>query len=205
MTPRERIINFLCHGVPTQQIADAVGCEPSYVSQIKADPEVQEIVASKLVAATEDDIKHDSIMDRAEHMALERLEKTLPFANFGQTLAAFKILNSAERRQAKSTAPAGGVVNNLTVNLTLPSAALPNYVRNSKNEIIEVEGKTMISATAKSLDAILAMRAQADAPKMLPQTTDLERAANMLDSLSAPQQQKRTARALPAGLSVDVL
>lgn len=204
MTPRERIIDFLCHGVPTLQIAAAVGCDPSYVSQIKAEPEVAERVAASVSAATVEDIQHDDRMGKVEQLALERIERTIQFANFGQALNAFKILNSAERRQRPAATNQQAITTNVTVNLTLPSVAIPNYVRNSKNEIIEVEGKTMISATPKSLDAVLAARAAAETPKHLPQITDVEKAANILDNLAAPQPRKQ-ARALPAGLSADLL
>lgn len=204
MTPKDKIIEFLCHGVPTLQIAEAVGCDPSYVSQIKALPEVAERIAASVTAATVEDIQHDDRMDRVEQLALERIERTIQFANFGQALAAFKVLNTAERRNRPSASSQPNITNNLTVNLTLPSVALPNYVKNSKNEIIEVEGKTMLTATPRSLDAVLAARAAENTPKHLPQITDVEKAANILENLpiAKPRKQPRT---LPAGLSADLL
>ena len=60
----------------------------------------------------------------------------------------------------------------------------------------------MISATPKTLDQILAARATAKGLE-LPQTTAVEKAAAMLESIKTPARQ--APRRLPAGLSVDNL
>ncbi len=203
MTPKERAIELLCQGVSTTVVADAVGVDPSYISQLRADPDIAARISETLSQHTLEDVKHDNLIDRCEEMALQRIEKTIQYANFGQTLAAFKILNGATRRQ-QGAGPAAGLTANITVNLTLPSRAIPSYTTNGKNEIIEVEGRTMIAATAKSLDSILAERAGENS-KHVPQITDVEKAANILDSLSARPRETPAPRRLPAGLSVDCL
>lgn len=203
MTPKERAIELLCQGVSTSMVAEAVGVDPSYISQLRADPEVAAKISEALSQHTLEDVKHDSLIDKCEELALQRIEKTIAYANFGQTLAAFKILNSASRRQQKG-GPGGGLSTNITVNLTLPTAAIPAYTTNASNEIIEVEGRTMIAATAKSLDVILAERAT-DKQKQLPQITDVEKAADILDTLGTKQRALAAPRRLPAGLSVDYL
>lgn len=203
MTPKERAIELLCQGVSTTMVADAVGVDPSYISQLRSDPAVAVKISEALSQQTLEDVKHDSLIDKCEELALQRIEKTIGYANFGQTLAAFKILNSATRRQQKG-GPSGGNITNVTVNLTLPSRAIPAYTTNEKNEIIEVEGRTMIAATAKSLDEVLAARATENS-KNIPQITDVEKAANILDILGAKQRTPLAPRRLPAGLSVDCL
>ena len=154
MIDQDLVIRLLAQNVPTAQIAAAAGCDPSYVSQLKADETIQFRVAAERSEATLEDIKFDDMLARAEQLALERIEKTLPFANMMQSLAAFKILNTAKRRN-EAAVETTTVTNNLTVNLTLPTTAMPRFVTNSANEIIEVEGQTMLSATPRSLDSLL--------------------------------------------------
>ena len=203
MTPKDQIIELIAAGVPTSQIAAAVGCTDAYVSQLKSDPEVQAFLATKAVAVTAKDVAFDTALESAETLALEKLEKGLQFANFGQALAAFRVLNSARKRQDKfaQTDNAGTTIN---VNLTLPASAMPRYTLTSRNEIIEVEGQTMVTATPKSLDQILAQRAAGAA---VPAVTSLERAANMLESLVNLQQpvNSKAPRRLPVALSADIL
>jgi len=199
MTPKDQIIELLAAGVPTSQIAAAVGCSDSYVSQLKADPEVQTLLASKAVEITAKDIAFDTKLEAAETAALEKIERSLPMANFGQSLAAFRILNAARKRKdANIPVDHGGTT--INVNLTLPATALPTYTLSARKELVEVDGKSMITATPKSLDQILLARA----PAPLSTSIQLDRAAAMLEAIPmvAP---KRQARRLPRELSEDVL
>lgn len=204
MTPKDQIIEFLSQNIPTSQIAAAVGCSDSYVSQLKSDPEVQTILAQKSVESAAKDAAFDSILDKAEYLALEKIEKNLPFANMGQALAAFKVLNSARRRKDAFSAldNAGTTIN---VNLTIPAHAIPKYTVNAQSEIVDVAGQTMLTVTPKSLDQILAARMTANNPS-LPVTTAVERAATMLETLAMQQPKMRAApRRVPVSLSADVL
>ena len=198
MTPKEYAISLLAQGISTSQVAAACGVDDSYISQLRADPEVQSAIAQARGEHAIADTQFDSTLERAESLALEKIEKNLPFANMGQALAAFRILNGARRRKDQFAQTEHNV--SVTVALTLPQAAIPRYITNTKNEIIEVEGQTMISATPKTLDDILSARATGN---MLPKITELEKAANRLDTLSAPVM--RTAKRLPPELSADML
>lgn len=200
MTPKEHAINLLAQGIPTSQVAAAVGVSDSYISQLKADEEVQRQIAERQAAHSIADSNFDSTLERAEAMALEKIEKNLPFANMGQALAAFRILNSARRRKDELIQKDTAV--SVTVNLTLPANNIPRYITNQANEIVEVEGKTMLSASVKTLDQILAARSGTD-HKQLPQTTAVEKAAQMLGSL-APLPRRQAVKS-PIPLNADIL
>ena len=198
MTPKDYAVSLIAQGIPTSQVAAACGVDDSYISQLKADPEVQQKIAEARAGHAVADSQFDNTLERAEALALEKIEKNLPFANMGQALAAFRILNGARRRKDQFAQTEHNV--SVTVALTLPQAAIPRYITNTKNEIIEVEGQTMISATPKTLDDILSARATG---ALLPKITELEKAANRLDTLSAPV--IRIAKRLPPELSADML
>lgn len=200
MTPKEHAIQLLAQGIPTSQVAAAVGVSDSYISQLKADEEVQRAISEKQAAHSIADSNFDDTLERAESLALEKIEKNLPFANMGQALAAFRILNGARRRKDEVLQKDTAI--SVTVNLTLPANNIPRYITNQANEIIEVEGKTMLSASAKTLDQILAARA-GETQLALPQTTVVEKAAQMLGSL-APLPRRNAAKS-PLPLSPDIL
>jgi hypothetical protein len=202
---KEHIIALLSQGIPTSQVAAACGVTDAYVSQLKADPELATIIASGAAETATRDIAFDNTLERAELLALEKIEKNLPFANMGQAMAAFRILNSARKRSDAFATPADQSTN-ITVNLTLPAAAAARYVVNNSNEIVEVEGQTMITATAKSLDSLLAQRASGALTQ--PKLTTLNRAAGILAQVSPfnnMQPTPRSARRLPLALSADIL
>ena len=199
-TNKEQIIALLSQGISAAQVAAAVGVSESYISQLRNDPEISDLIVTSGTAKLEAAALFDSSLERAELMALEKIEKNLPFANMGQAMAAFRILNSARKRKDAFATPADQSTS-ITVNLTLPAAAAARYVVNSANEIVEVEGKTMITATAKSLDSMLASRA--GAALVQPTATTLNRAANILANIK-PQAAKPVRR-LPLALSADIL
>ena len=209
MSVKDRIIALLKAGVAPSQIADSVGCDPSYVSQIKNDPEIAPEVAAARLENIEEDIKHDELLEAAELKALKRIDAFVGHANLGQALAAYKVLNSAKKR----TDPANGINNQpnvaVTVSLQLPATLLPHYVKNAQSEIIEVEGRSMITATPKSLDALLAERATNSSPRTNPETpllSDLTKAANILEGLGTVKAIARPKpHRLPSVLSPDIL
>ena len=205
MTPRERAIEFLCQGVSTLQTAKALGVDPSYISQLRQEPDIAEKIAAAEAAVTKQDLDHDRLLNEAEDLALQRIHANMKFANLGQALAAFKVLNGAVRRNDKPDAPQSNVTN-IQVNLTLPAAALPSYVMNQRNEIVEVEGKTMVSTTPRNLDELLAQR-EALRIASLPQITPTQKAAEILDGLNALPVRTNLSkpRRLPSDISADML
>jgi hypothetical protein len=204
MTPKETAIALLSQGLSTSQVAAACGVSDSYISQLRADPEVTAAIESAAVQLTVKDIQFDTRLENAEELALDRIEKTLGFANMGQALAAFRVLNGARRRKDAATTIADNSVT-VNVSLTLPAAASARYVVNSSNEIVEVEGKTMSTATPKSLNELLASRAQLTAASISQQViaSGLNRTANRLDNITSMS--PRPPRRLPQALSADLL
>jgi transcriptional regulator with XRE-family HTH domain len=202
---KEHIIALLSQGIPAAQVAAAAGVSESYISQLRSDPELAALISTQETAKLEKNTAFDNTLERAELMALEKIEKNLPFANMGQAMAAFRILNSARKRSDAFATPADQSTN-ITVNLTLPASAAARYVVNTSNEIVEVEGQTMITATAKSLDTMLAQRASGALTQ--PKLTTLNRAAGILAQVSPfnnMQPTQRSARRLPLALSADIL
>lgn len=197
---KEQIISLLSQGISTSQVAAACGVSDSYVSQLKAAPELSAQIAASSTAAVIADQQFDTTLERAEFLALEKIEKNLPFANMGQAMAAFRVLNGARRRADAFTAVQDQSTT-ITVNLTLPASSAAKYVVNHSNEIVEVEGQTMITATAKSLDTLLAARASATL--QAPVATAMSRAAGILVGLAPVPRQ--APRRLPLALSVDIL
>jgi hypothetical protein len=203
MTPKEHAIHLLAQGIPTAQVAAACGVSEAYISQLKADPDTRQEIAEKQAASSIEDITFDTSLDAAEGLALDKIQRALPFANLGQAIAAFRILNGAKRKADPVQQVDNSV--NVTVNLTLPAAALPRYITNAQNEIVEVEGKTMLSATAKTLDTILADKAGKAIQGS--QLGAAQRAAAVLDRLSTPRSliPQAPARRSPLPLTPDML
>lgn len=199
----ELIISLLAKGVSAVQVANTAGVTEAYVSQLQKNPEIAAQIQAAGVEKLAMDVAFDTSLEKAEQLALNKIEAYMPHANFGQAIAAFKLLNMARKRSDPRIDPPSTTAT-IHVNLTLPAAAASRYIVNSANEVVEVEGTPMITATAKSLDNLLAQRAVTKLHQ--PEAVTLNRAANMLQQISDRQLSNTPrARRLPASLSADVL
>lgn len=199
MIDKNKVASFLAHGVGEAEIASSVGCDVSYISQLKSDPEIVAIIKDLRSQMTAEDVRFDETVETTETLALELIKQKLPFANLGQALGVFKTLNSARKRR---DGPADNAANVTQVVLVLPQAHLPKYVTNQDNEIIEVEGRTMLTATPKSLERILEEKQGTPALEKANAAT-MEKAARLIGSLTNIQ--RKPTRRVPTVISPDVL
>jgi hypothetical protein len=154
---RERIAELLGYGIPAVQVAAAVGCDDSYVSQLLAEPAFREAVETKRAEKFGEAVHHDKGIDSAEEAVLTRLSTLIPFITKpGEAVRVFGVLNAAKRRTgtaaAASTAPAK------TVQLILPEVKQINFTLSQEKQVIEVEGRSMATMPARSLAAQLEAR-----------------------------------------------
>jgi len=195
MSSKEQVKDMLIQGISPVQISNTLAISESYVSQLLADEDFAgEVEAGKQLVLAED-LKYDEKVQRIEESYLDVIENKSRFANLQQSLQAFKILNGAKKRRdahVSSQTPGVGVV----VNIQLPMAIIPSYVTNSKNEIVEVQGQTMVSATPKAVEAASQAR--------LPQASKEQRAIELLQNLHL-RPVKRLTKVVPDAQLADLL
>lgn len=150
MAARDLAMSLLAQNVAPSQVASSIGVSESYISQLMAEEDFAAELGKLKVQSTEADRNFDNDLDGAEAQLLSNIVKRAEFLNIQQSLVAFRILNQAQRRQdrKRQVVEQTGTV----VNITLPTVVVPHYVLNGQSEIVEVEGKTMISATATQID-----------------------------------------------------
>ena len=194
---RQNALQLLGQGVSPSQAAAALGVSESQISQYLSDEDFSAALQAQRASATAEDLAYDEKLDRVEEEFLGRIEQKAAFANLQQSLQAFKVLNGAKRRKDSRIAPQS-TGSGTIVNITIPVAVIPHYVTNSKNEIVEVEGKTMVSANPKRLEEMLRQRGssalQSETPIGL---TKAQRAEETLQILNPRPQRKPVKRALP--------
>jgi len=160
---RQLAVQYLAQNMQPSIGAGILGVTESAISQLLADEDFAAEVTAASQGAAAGDLAYDDRMDKAEEVFLENIEKRAQFANMQQSLQAFKLLNSARRRKdtrVHNSAQQNGV----TVNIMLPSSIIPDYTMNAQAEIVEVSGKTMLSATPAGVNELLAARQAAKAP-----------------------------------------
>lgn len=154
MIQQDRVIQLLGSGLPAEVVATAVGCEPSYISQLLADDEfakkVSELRIQNLQAATKRDNKWDEIEDKL----LDKLKDSVEYImKPREILAALATVNSAKRRGA--TAQESLTINNTVVSLTLPQKAVHNFVVNQTNQVIGVNDQSLLTMPSMNVKSLL--------------------------------------------------
>ena len=185
MSAQQQALEMLAQGISPVQVATTIGVTESYISQLMGDEDFRAALEAHRVQRTKEDLAFDAQLERTEKSYLDRIEEKSKCANLQQSMQAFKILNGARRRKDGTIIQQQNTIN-AVVNIQLPQFAVPQYVVNAKNEIIEVEGKPMISATPRRLDEILAERKGIEAVpgrQQLPGVTKVERAAVAIEAL----------------------
>lgn len=150
MVDTEKAKQLLGAGLSNDIVASTVGCEPQYISQLMAvDAFREEVIALRtaaLTAATARDKKIDSIEDTL----LDRLESTVQYLiKPGDLLRAFAMVNSAKRRGVPAHETT--IINNTVVNLQIPEVVLKNFQRNGSNEVVEIEGRPLVTIGSAQL------------------------------------------------------
>lgn len=152
MADIEKIRELLGSGCSNDIVATAVGCTPSYISQLMSDQDFAASVTNLRAAALTANTKRDRAIDGIEDTLVESLKDYIDAGVFTKPrdiLSAFNIVNKAVRRGVSSATNLQ--VNNTIVNLSLPTVVINKFVLNASSEVIEIDGQTMVSKPAAQL------------------------------------------------------
>ena len=154
---REKIIEMLGKGIPAAQVASAVGCDDSYISQLLSEQGVEDTVKHLRADHFSAYIELDKKVDDAEEEALQKVASLIPYITRPlEAVRVYDVLNAAKRR-AMATIGSGQAVAQ-TVILDLPEASRVRFTITHDKQVIEVEGRSMTTMPAKSLAIQLEQR-----------------------------------------------
>lgn len=136
------IMSARAAGIRTGEIARAAGVSPGAISQRLAAVSENSGTAPATASA------HDSAYDSLELRALAQLERTL--AIVVDPLKLIRIVDSLNHARRRGGALAESSTST-SIQLVLPTIIQNKIVLNSKNEVIEVDGRPLVTATPESL------------------------------------------------------
>lgn len=170
---KERIIEMLGQGLSATQVASAVGCDDSYISQLISDEDVSRQIQELRAENFSKYVEQDKFLDDAEARALEKVSSLVGFISKpAEAVRVFGILNAAKRRTVDQVNQQQAVAQ--TVSLDLPAAARVRFTLTHDKQVIEIEGRSMTTMPAKNLAARLEQR---NASRLL----DMQVPATILD------------------------
>ena len=194
---QEKIIELLGRGIPATQVAAAVGCDVSYVSQLLADESVTSQVMSLRATHFSRFAEQDSSLDAAEAAALTKVANLIQYIQRpGEAINAYKVLNAAKRRTSgplQEAAPAQTLV------LDLPEASRVRFTVSADRQVIEIEGHSLTTMPARTLASRLEAR---NAARLL----STEVPTSLLPALAIPSKRAEHGTGLlnASGYEIDV-
>jgi predicted transcriptional regulator len=152
----DMIVDLLGKGYNTSAIARILEITPSAVSQVATthEAEIAEISADFRMAA----VAQDNAMDDIEGILIAKLTALAALeTDSNKVLNMFKTINTAKRRsRGEGAVPGMGnvTITQNTVQLHLPAhtaAKAVEYVVNPQNEVVQVEGRNIVTAGNKQV------------------------------------------------------
>lgn len=168
MDKTERIARLLAKGLKPSIVATMVGCSPSYLSNLTADPDFRLAVEEIRVATSEETSTRASetevLKDRLlalEHQVVSKLEDRLEFMPERELIALFdRIGNRRDKLEPvtavieSATLGADGQPTKL-VRISVPTICAPDLTIGSNNEIIAIGSRSVNPMPTEALRKLL--------------------------------------------------
>lgn len=153
---QDKIKELLGQGLANEVVAGAVGCSPSYISQLLADEEFSAEVTKLRVEHLAKHNRKDNKLDNIEELLIDNLMAAVTNRQIYKpqdVLRTFQVINAARRRGASATntaAPQGGIVN-----LTMPQVVIQQFITNGSKEVVSVGNKSLNTISPEKLLGML--------------------------------------------------
>lgn len=157
---KDKIKELLGLNLPNKTVASAVGVSESYISQLLSEESFAAEVQELRVKVLAEHANRDKGYNDLEDTLLERVRELVPMmVRPMEVVRALQVVNGATRRAAPAELAANAQPS--VVVLQLPNAIINKFVVNAQKQIVEVEGETISTMSAKGvLGKLEAMRNQ---------------------------------------------
>jgi hypothetical protein len=150
MIDKSRAMQLLGSGLSPEIVGTTLGCASEYIHQLLAEDDFRQRVTALRIEALTADTARDKNIDEIEDSLIAKLKENIDYlVSTKDILRAFVFVNAAKRRGVKATD--GTVINNTVVNLMLPPAIIQKFATNRLGEVIEVEGKSLVTVSPQEL------------------------------------------------------
>ena len=163
MLDQKRIAKFLATGLKPAQVASIIGCTPGYISQLEKDEKFNQLLLEEKDSLPAEAASEEALLENKytalEYKILNKIEDSLPMAEFRDSLAALKIVGERQEAKAKRKILArlpqhpNGPNIQIAV-LTMPSHAIPTYQVNERNQIISIGDRPMTPLSSEQVKSL---------------------------------------------------
>ena len=149
-TIESRALTLLGQGVPPTAVANALGVDPSRISQLLADEGFATQVIEKKFESLSKHNERDDRIDGLEDKLIKSLEHSLPFMTKPmELLRAFQVINLAKR---KGQVVSENLTNKQTIiQLNIPQIILQKFSSNVHNQVVQVGDQSLVTLPSNQM------------------------------------------------------
>lgn len=160
----DRIKQLLGGGVQPATVALTLGCDASYITQLLGNEQFADEVRQLKLRALQKQQVRDDAWDEMEDTLLAQMKKLLPMMIRPEmVMRALELANKAKRRGLAPTEQT--IVNNTIVNLNMPERHLVQFQKNSRNEVIDVDGRPLATLPSTVITKLASQLQDSTLPK----------------------------------------
>lgn len=163
---RDQIAKFLSLGLSQSEVAAKLSVSPGLVSQIANEDTIKQKVTEAQLAFLDAATERDNRYNELEDELLEKAKKALPMIYKPQDIMrALMAINKAERRGASSQQMAEILSKKdaAVIDLELPERLKTKLVKSHTREVIEINGRKLITKDSRLLYQDINTLAEAEA------------------------------------------
>lgn len=173
ITKIDRIAQLLAQGVPASSTASIVGVDASYISQLYSDPDFKDYVNNlKLEAADQAITEKEELAnytDRllgTEHRIIDTLLERIAYMPDNLVIAALREVGNRHDNMRKHSA--NGLINGAigsamgqpganirVVEITIPTAAVPDIIYGPNQEIVKIGNRAIAPMSTNTLQTLI--------------------------------------------------
>lgn len=157
---RPLALSYLAQGLTQVQVANALNCSESYISQLLAEDEFRAELDQKRAAAHAQVSEYDDKVDRIKGLLLDKIEQTIGMVYRPEPLVAMwsKLSTSHKRQHSLTLNNSVGAQAAATtiVNLQLPPALIDKFTVNSRNQVLQAGDQTLVTLQSTNLEKLAA-------------------------------------------------
>lgn len=149
MVPPDQVIKLLGAGLSQAAVAQALNCEPSYISQLMSNEQFAAKVHEEAAKRSSQQVDTDNKVQDIRTALVDRLHEIVPMMTKPmEILRAFEVVDKASKGSFQRQNVQQGA---RIVQLVMPERAKVQFTISEQKEVVEIEGRSLAAMPATQI------------------------------------------------------
>jgi hypothetical protein len=152
MVPEDKVVALLGQGYPATIVAQAVGCTPSYITQLlELKPHLKDEVTRLGIQRLSRAQTLDDAYDVLEEKLLKKLNDSVVFMTNPRDIANTLARVNAAKRRGQLSQDNLGLDSSDVSKISLPSVIINQFIVNGNNQVVQAGDQTLVTMPSNGI------------------------------------------------------